>query len=338
MPPLKDAKKLTICSAVYDEHSVSCLEKNLELTANLNPRADYCWLIAINNSNMNIGDRLARESVELIQGVVDVQKSIPISAAGSYQHGSSLNILTMTARTRFVLILDPDFYVVRKTWIKEFIEYALSSELQYIGAPWHPRWYSKYRYFPCTHFLFLDGSCIDFQALDFRPAFALGGQKSRSNHSKKKDSGSAIRRLANAFKSLFLISRFSIGTSKDTGYRVYRRFYGDENAAGELLTPIYEPRIQFDGPAYAKTVLNSVLESILPDSLRFFPRRRRYYRRTGGIGLSQIGWEEFLWNGIYFGFHVRGSNRSNRGQDELYNIDKSLGRFELRTHDHRKYD
>jgi hypothetical protein len=54
----------------------------------------------------------------------------------------------------------------------------------------------------------------------------------------------------------------------------------------------------------------SALEAHLPDYLCYVPRKRNYFARSSfsSLGIFRdppTDWEEFLWHGQPFGFHVR---------------------------------
>ena len=44
-------------------------------------------------------------------------------------------------------------------------------KLAVFGAPWHPRWVYKNRYFPCVHCMFVDLDRVSIDALDFEPDY-----------------------------------------------------------------------------------------------------------------------------------------------------------------------
>ena len=44
-------------------------------------------------------------------------------------------------------------------------------QLGVFGAPWHPRWIYKHRYFPCVHCMFVDRERVPLDWLDFRPDY-----------------------------------------------------------------------------------------------------------------------------------------------------------------------
>lgn len=103
----------------------------------------------------------------------------PNACRGSYQHAAALNqfLRDHAVRTPYLLILDPDFFIVRSNWIADVISHMSSRGLAFFGAPWHPKWYSKYRYFPCVHCMFIDARQIDCPELDFTPDLVDRGAK-----------------------------------------------------------------------------------------------------------------------------------------------------------------
>ena len=103
----------------------------------------------------------------------------PNACRGSYQHSAALNqfLRDHTVHTPYLLILDPDFFIVRSNWIADVISHMSSRGLAFFGATWHPKWYSKYRYFPCVHCMFIDARKIDCRELDFTPDLVERGAK-----------------------------------------------------------------------------------------------------------------------------------------------------------------
>lgn len=103
----------------------------------------------------------------------------PDACRGSYQHATALNrfLREQEIDTRYLMILDPDFYVVRDNWITDALQHMAEAGLWFMGVPWHPKWYSKHRYFPCVHCMFVDLSVIKPNELDFTPDLIVRGQK-----------------------------------------------------------------------------------------------------------------------------------------------------------------
>ena len=71
---------------------------------------------------------------------------------GSLNHGICLNRIIPIIKTRFVLFIDPDFFVLKKNWIEQLIIFMKKEKISILGVPWHPKWFIKYRFFPCSHF------------------------------------------------------------------------------------------------------------------------------------------------------------------------------------------
>jgi hypothetical protein len=97
--------------------------------------------------------------------------SKPESCRGSYQHAAALNrfIHEQNFKTRHLVILDPDFFIIKENWIADVCKHIETNKLWFFGATWHPKWITKYRYFPCIHCMFIDTNNIKCQELDFTP-------------------------------------------------------------------------------------------------------------------------------------------------------------------------
>ena len=103
----------------------------------------------------------------------------------------------------------------------------------------------------------------------------------------------------------------------DTGTRFYWRYRRDRGHPFELAVPVL--RLPAESPVQLSW-RGRLLESMLPDSLCYLPKRRDSYT---GVGLREAGylqdapavWEEFMWQGVPFGFHVR-RNRDKGIRDE----------------------
>ena len=49
--------------------------------------------------------------------------------------------------TNYLLVLDPDFFILQNDWIKNITEFMETDDIDFFGSPWHPKWYTKYRDF-----------------------------------------------------------------------------------------------------------------------------------------------------------------------------------------------
>ena len=283
-------QNLTICSVSF--RSKRYLELNWELVKNLNPNQQLTWIV-IENTPPESSDRLNIHSTHFLvsEGYgLDTSQLWP----ASYHHGIALNRALSLVNTRFALLLDPDFYVVRKSWITEVLEHVEENRLAFFGVPYHPKWHLKYRYFPCAHCMFIDLAKINKDSLDFRTG---------ENPPK-------------------LRGRQGIGASQDTGRRVYNQYGRDVRVRSDCVLPVH--RTSRDHPKRSR-LWHRVLDKLLPDHLSYLPKRPGYYSITGfrELGYPDVisyDWEEFMWKGEPFGFHIRGQSRGNRNAEREIDV------------------
>jgi hypothetical protein len=239
----------------------------------------------------------------------------------SYHHASGLNLALEQVRTRYAVIIDPDLYVVRPGWLRDVIDHMTEHDLAVFGAPWNPRWYQKFRYFPCAHLMVIDlQKCPwrrDLLAPDLvRPGakyistFWLGFPEVRRQGRWR----SFIHLLRNAVRAIEedIHQRATIERSRDTGYSLLQHFRSRGDLKADTVVPVCAPRDGFE-PATVSTVQRRV-DGFLPDRWSYLPKRSGYMSREGFDAYGypdcrSLGWEEFLWKGEPFAFHVRGERR-----------------------------
>jgi len=285
-------QELTICSVSF--HSKSYLRLNRDLVRHLNPNQELKWLV-IENTPAASDERIENHSSHFFVSdgcEFDPSKLRP----ASYHHGVALNKALGLVKTRLVMLLDPDFFIVRKNWITELVQHMEENKLVFFGVPYHPQWHIKYRYFPCAHCMFIDLDRVDRGSLDFRP-------------------GQEIQRLR---------GRKGIGISQDTGYRLYERYSQQGRVQSECVIPVYGPGCE--NPKRSR-LLTRFLDKVLPDRLSYLPKRPGYYsvagfRDLGYPDVTAYGWEEFIWKGEPFGFHLRTQPRSD--EDPKSEMDRLL--------------
>ncbi len=280
--------ELTICTVSYE--STEWLRLNLELVRRLNPDSGFRWLVA-ENSLADSTTRLGSDEpgFEVIEGAAHETK--PYGSA-SYHHAAGLNIITRLVSTRYLLILDPDFFILRKNWIQDIIAHMRSGNVAILGAPWHPKRASKFRYFPCAHCTFIDLHKIPKETLDFAPDYE--NNPGLMNATMRRHS-----RINSLTARLTFAKRRRIGSARDTGWRLFRRHSNDPSLKIECFQPVFQPRAR-----------RRFVDNFFPDHLSLTPKRRGYFSETGftTYGLPDLqsnGWEEFLWNNAPLGFHVR---------------------------------
>ncbi len=240
---------------------------------------------------------------------------------GSYHHAFGLDVAFAGVTTRYAIAMDPDFYVVRPDWITDVLRHMRTENVAVFGAPWNPRWYQKFRYFPCTHFLVLDLTQVPWREEIFSPDLIAHPPRYVSKFWRsdpmRREAGlvSRLLHLARNWKTAVSEDRQqrrAIGANRDTGYRLFEEFANGRNGLkADMLNPVLDRREPFIPDAISGFQRNAVLESLLPDRLSYIPKRRGYVARTGfrehGFpDFRSLGWEEFMWKGEPFAFHVRG--------------------------------
>lgn len=280
---------LTICTVSFS--SARWLELNLALTRKLNPRASFDWVVA-ENSTSSADDAIdfKHREFRVVKGAAPVTSRY---AAASYHHAAGLKQALQEVRTRFLLVLDPDFYIIRPGWISEVLEYMRRNEVAILGAPWHPSRPSKFRYFPCAHCTFYDLEKVRLSTLDFAPDYESVPEWVDKKETDKSQPGQKL------VSYLTFGKRRGIGKSRDTGWKIYAIYHGDPTIKVECLTPVFSPRTG-----------KRIKDFIFPDSLSMVPKRPGYYTRRDfrDYGLKREAhphWECFFWQGRPFGFHVR---------------------------------
>jgi len=294
--------ELTICTVSF--HNARHIALNWELVSTLNKGADrFKWIIAENTLEGG------KDRLDFTDPRYCVIAGAAPNAKVSYHHTEGLHRALELVSTRFLLILDPDFYIVRPNWWDEVRAHILSRELAFFGSPWHPKFTDKYRYFPAVHCMFVDRAKVNLRDVDFSPwptnETALAARINSSSW------------LLRTWARITLQHR--VRESGDTGTRVYLRYASDPQTKSECLVPVF--RVPHDYPGGRLPSLRSrLIERVLPDSLCYVPKRRGYFTHRGfreaGWTSFPADWEEFMWRGEPFGFHVRRNNKKLERDEE----------------------
>lgn len=299
--------ELTICSVYYSAANKKLLELNWDLVNKLNPDKNWVWLVA-DNTPPELGYKIDGKKFQLVEGArqEDLPGFIRPWMRGSYHHTLAVNSSIKHIKTRFALFLDIDFYIVRPEWVREIIGYMKKNNLAFFGVPWHPRHIKKYRYFPAIHSLFVDLDKVPKNALNFLPQY----EEMLKPSFWTKITG-RIRKAAFRFLSE---DRRQIGQSYDSGYAIFKRYKDDKKIKVECPKPVFKPELDLKEYPIALARYNRVMEKFLPDRLCFVPKKKDYYTNKsfsagGYFDAAGMGWEEFIWQGKPFGFHMRGSYR-----------------------------
>ena len=281
---------------------VPMLRANIELTRERNPNQPHHWHIANNG-----GSRTAAEIAELADydnvSVYDGAEREPNHrVVASLQHATALNrIVHEHAGDSPILIVDPDFYIIRADGLRECLTYMGDHELDFLGCPWNPYWRFKYRFFPTVHCCFIRQQRLTATDLDWCPGTFLAHPEEAPDFVVRFRRiplfGQLLRRLVYQIRNRTLIA-----TDEDTGYRIQRRYASDPTIRSECFQSVFT-RYQ----DYSR--FHQYLDAILPEHLAFAPKRPGYFTTEGfkSHGLPDMdkhSFEEFMFQGKPFGFHL----------------------------------
>jgi hypothetical protein len=284
---------LTICSVAFKARQ--CLDLNRRLVEALNPDSPVEWLLFDNNDDP--AERLADDD----QRFTVVRPGRRDTDMG-YEHAVGLVSLFPHIHTRFVLFCDPDCFIVRPGWIDAVLTHMQDEGLAFFGTPINPRRHNSYRYFPYCVCMFVDLERVPLQELNLIP-----------NVWRLPDAlGYRVRRALAGVPRAGALFRWLLTEKWPTnGWRI-RAKYGDHPAVRhECVQPVW------DTDAAVPPGLRRLLHALTPGSVSPVPKRPGYcspvgFRDMGEVDLEGIGWEEFVWHGAPFAFHVGSVHSSAR--------------------------
>lgn len=277
---------LTILTVSF--RSESLIEENIRLTKELNPLLPVRWLV-VNNDGMPL-PRLA--------GLADVVEGAPAIQSnhdkGSYHHAAGLMRGLKHVDTRFLLVLDPDYFILRKNALTEAIMHMRKNALSFFGASWDPLTMSKYQGFPCCHCMLIDLDRVPKGELDFTPELERTAVV-RQRNKKLKKRFVHYPRLYPWIDTLRMF--FTVRSSRDTGRRIYDRFRTDSH---EVLDFAVTPERQARWELTLKR-LPRRLRGIMPHVFGIQPKN---IVRVDQPDLP-FEFDKFYWKGEPFGVHLR---------------------------------
>lgn len=215
---------------------------------------------------------------------------------GSLHHALALEKALHKVKTRFVLFMDPDFFVLRTGWVETVLSHVAAQRLGIFGAVWHPRWFYQYRNFPPVHFTLIDLHQVPVTEIDLKPLISTDRW------------WQIINRDRTPWPSV-LRDTLKAQRCRDTGWQLYRRYHRDRTIRVGTLLPHYLP------PQEARYRWEKRLAPLLPASWRKYPSpgqsfTEQSFLREPWADAYRQGWEEFFFEGAPFAVHLRSVARS----------------------------
>lgn len=341
---MDDRMDLTICTVSYK--SASLLDLNMTLTRELNPASRLRWLVVDNNNDFS---KNGIYDFELIQGDACLNQG---KLRGSYHHAQALNKALKQVTSRYVLVLDPDFFILRKNWVRELIAHVSFNNISLLGAPYYPNLTWKRRYVPAAYCMFIDLEKISKDKLDFTPELdeyhnlytcstktllqilmgSIPQEFSNIDSSVLSDIAGVILRnrlVATPLARLFP-KRFYVNTniSRDTGFKIQKEFGNNPHHHIETLIPSYTNDLFTKKEAVYMNLFSKMYYLLVPESLSIYPKRSDYstpvqFKDFGFFDIrGKFGWEEYFWKEKPFAMHIKSGTKKfeDVGYDTLKGI------------------
>jgi hypothetical protein len=323
--------ELTICTVSYQ--SASLLDLNLTLTRELNPASNIRWLVVDNNNDFTKNDA---HEFQLITGDPCINQG---KLRGSYHHAQALNKALGYVDTRYVLVIDPDFFIFQENWVNDVLAHMERHNLSFWGAPYYPDLTWKRRYFPTVSCMLIDLEKVKKEELDFTPEldeyhalFALStitllGMLMGRTPLHVKDVKRSIlvdiarvvlrnRLIASPLSRMFPKRIYpNTDVSRDTGFKIQNSFDRNKMTSVETLKPSYENDLFTKKDSLFMNIFARMYALFVPENLSIYPKQRGYATpaRFVDFGLfdlrGQFGWEEFFWQEMPFAMHIKGGTR-----------------------------
>lgn len=322
----QNIEELTICTVSFGHKSL--IEENIRIVDKLNQKVRVKWII-VENTPAGKGERFSvgvNKNISVIEGQHNSFSGI---ASASKHHASGLHLALGQVATRFVLILDPDFYIVRKDWIQEALAYMKDRGLAFWGAPYNPKRYRKYRYFPCIHCMLIDLKKVPKADINFDPQYdevkLMSGREKSVLRAQKKNSFLELWEKLKRPARLLLKRGAIIGSSRDTGYRLFEYSTLHRGLNAETVEPVFKYTNSDINPRILASWPNRFIEWFLSESLCYLPKNNGYFvvngfRESHYPDVFQDGYDEFIWKGSPFGFHLQGARKDGTVIDRSKDI------------------
>lgn len=289
---------LTICSVAY--RAKTCLDLNDLLMRRLNPgQARPPWLLFDNNVELS-------ETIGLDDPRFTVVRPRSREFTMGYEHAIGTAELLRQVRTRYLLIQDPDCFVILPDWIARVQEHMQRHRLGFFGTPINPRRHNSYRYFPYMVCMFVDLALVPLRDLCFVPdvwrLMTAITYKMR-------------RALTRIPKAGYVFRPLLTEQWKTNGFRIKERYGRGDRVRFECAQPVWDVNDTIPPGS-----LKRAIHDLTPAGWAPVPKQAGYcspvgFAQMGAPDVGALGWEEFVWQGRPFAFHI-GSVHGQPGRYE----------------------
>lgn len=254
------------------EDEVDLFSLNYYSVQKFNPGSEHKTVL-VNNTGEIISEL---DGVNIVSGIDDDLIEALLCKPESDEVGLALMLGLRAVDTRYICVLDPDFFVVCPFWIEAMKAHMEATDVGIITAPPYPLHYNK-RNTVTNNFIFIDTERFPKALINFLPS--------------KREAGAFVIRSGEKIRKIVgdkLYRYFDKNTSYDCGDQIEMR----SETKIEYLTALYNHK---QSPYY------TWLERILPERFRLINKNVFYV----SLANLESEFEVWVWNAIPFGIHCR---------------------------------
>ena len=151
---------------------IAFVEFQIELFSDLNPGVGFRWHLGFLEDQVESNQLLTDR--DNIKNYIFKKSELKLKYVDnpSSQHGALLNLLLERIEkhhSRFIIIIDPDFFILKRNWIHNLLDYMENKSVAILGASYPETDCRLYYDFPTAYFSVIDLSLISINKLDYLP-------------------------------------------------------------------------------------------------------------------------------------------------------------------------
>lgn len=304
------------------EHHAPYLRLSHDLLAS--SLRDRRWVLVDNSADEALRPLARERGFDWVKGAAPPPAAAcTLEQSQSMHHALGLSCGLSVVSSRYLLILDPDFFLFAHDALDSLLALMKKRKLAAFGAPWTPELHYKWRDAPCMHCLLLDLNEVPKETLRFEPA-----GNPRANDVMNR--AARFTRLFRPLRSLLApvhqltTGRIGIGQTRDTGWQIARQLRRHHAGQIGLLSAAVFDRDRFQHPWHLRYDWGWHMERHLPPRWSYLPPAD-HYRLVEGTDIPDI---QFLKLDAYslhdhiFAVHVR------RSRSHFYDADDEAAYIE----------
>ena len=252
------------------DDEVELFSLNYHSVRKFNPGSEHKTVL-VNNTSASVTEM---DGIDIVSGLnVDFLSPL-LGKPVSDEVGLALMMGLRAVDTRYICVLDPDFFVICPFWIEAMKAHMEAADVGIITAPPYPHHHNK-RNTVTNNFMFIDTERFPKAFINFVPS---------KRDIKALARGAKIKKIVGYALHLYFVKKIFL----DCGDQIEER----SETKIEYLTALYNHK---QSPYY------TWLERIIPERFRLINKNVPYLVADA----LSVAMEVWMWNAIPFGIHCR---------------------------------